>query len=308
MVAKIKNQIFLMIFFLVFPCFSSALVFGADSAKIVSDANRLYLSDKYDQALNLYNQALNNNPDSARVNYNIGAVNFKKADYGKAVEFFEKALVTEDKILEYKANYNIANAKYKLGKLKENTDLSATIQLLRESLDYYKRAIELDSKDEDAKVNHELVEKELKVLLDRLKQQQENQKKQPQDQKNNDGQKEQQQPQAGEQKKKEEGKEENNSDNKESQAQEQEKKKQEAEKKETKEQEGQQAKQGEQTERENQSSQTEESQEGQEQGELKEMSPEEAKMLLEGYRQEENAKEKIRYDQQSSVQDVLKDW
>ena len=152
--------------------------FAEDSASLVNKANSLYRQTKYDEAIRLYNQAQIKSPDSTQISYNLGIAQYKKGDYNLAINFLEKATVSKDKILESKANYNIANAKYKLGKLKENTELKETINLLRQSLDYYKRAIELNSKDQDAKINHELVEKELKILLDKLKQEQDKQKEQ----------------------------------------------------------------------------------------------------------------------------------
>ncbi|MFQ5484273.1 MAG: hypothetical protein ACE5DO_02960, partial [Desulfobacterales bacterium] len=73
--------------------------------------------------------------------------------------------------LEAKAIYNLANTKYKLGNAQAKKDINGAIGLYRESLDYYRRAMEMNEKDRDAKYNHELVEKQLKVLLDRLKKQ-----------------------------------------------------------------------------------------------------------------------------------------
>ncbi|MFA7294677.1 MAG: tetratricopeptide repeat protein, partial [Candidatus Omnitrophota bacterium] len=155
---------------------SYSYCFAESSCGLVNRANSLYKQKKYDEAIKLYNEAQIKSPDSAEINYNIGIAQYKKEDYLLAVSFLEKATVSKDKILESRANFNIGNAKYKLGKLKENTDLKETVNLLRQSLDYYKRAIELDSKDEDARVNHELVEKELKMLLDKLKQEQDRKK------------------------------------------------------------------------------------------------------------------------------------
>jgi tetratricopeptide (TPR) repeat protein len=96
---------------------------------------------------------------------------YKKGDYQNAIDAFTRALVTDDEELEANANYNIANSKYRLGNLRVNTDLAGAVNHYREALDYYKRAIEIDQDDSDAKYNHELVEKKLKVLLDRLKNQ-----------------------------------------------------------------------------------------------------------------------------------------
>lgn len=155
------------------PCLAAT-----DAKKNVKEANRLYKQGKLDEALQKYNDASVSLPDSDIVNFNMGTALYKKEDYQKAIDAFTKPLTSDDKKIEADALYNLGNCKYKLGKLKENTDLSATVGLLRESLDYYKRAVELDQKNTDARFNHEFVERELKVLLDKLKQQQSNQNKQ----------------------------------------------------------------------------------------------------------------------------------
>jgi Ca-activated chloride channel family protein len=144
------------------PCFS------ASASARVKKGNQLYYRGKFDRALKEYNQAGLDLPDSALINFDIGAALYKKGEYKKAIEVFTKALVTQDSRLEAKASYNIGNSNYRMGRLKINTDLQEAINLYRQALDYYKRAIELDQKNMDAKYNHEFVERELKGLLDRL--------------------------------------------------------------------------------------------------------------------------------------------
>lgn len=278
------------------------LAFAADSAKIVSGANKLYDAGKYDEALRSYNEAIAEDPDSYAINFNIGTAYFKKGEYEKAISAFEKALISSDKYLESKANFNIGNSKYKLGKLKENTDLSNTVKLLREALDYYKRAIELDLKDSDAKLNHELVEKELKVLLDKLKQQQKNKDTQKQ-QNEKQGEKEQQQQTASKGEK--EPQEQQKQREKQAEAQKQNNKTEnQKEQGQTPAQEAQMNKtQGENKEQTPGSNETASMQK-----DSQEMSAQEAKMLLDGYRQEENAKGEIKDTTRGYPADVLKDW
>jgi len=260
--------------------------FAESSCGLVNRANSLYKQKKYDEAIKLYNEAQIKSPDSAEINYNIGISQYKKEDYVSAVSFLEKATTSKDKILESRANFNIGNAKYKLGKLKENTDLKETVNLLRQSLDYYKRAIELDSKDEDARINHELVEKELKMLLDKLKQEQDRKKEQPEQEKKTK--EEQGQPQEGAQEKKqgESG--------------------QEQEAGEQKKEETKTASEVKPAEEQKQA-QAEESKAGSAE-EMKEMSEQEANMLLEGYRQEENSAGKLEDKKKGFSEEVLKDW
>ena len=280
--AHSAQRIPLLIFFLGL----TPLAFAADSATIVARANNLYTAGKLDEALTLYQQALQQEPNSPAVNFNIGTAEYKKGEFEKAIASFEKASVSIDKKLEEKAAYNIGNAKYKLGKRKENTDLSAAVDLLGESLEYYKRAIELNDKDKNAKANYELVQRERKELLDKLKQHPEkksenggmaSEKKNTQGSESSQQQEKQPQEKQGENKNQEDG----------------EKKALQAEK-----------------EKEDLAVPSKESVQEKPKGEkVKEMTPEEAKMLLEGYRQEEDAKGQVKFKQKEGVLgEPEKDW
>ena len=264
------------------------LCFAQDNVSIVHKGNLLYQDKKYDAALKLYNEAQIKSPDSLEIDYNIGVAQFKKGDYNLAVSSFEKATMSADKILESKVNFNIGNSKYKLGKLKENTDLSETINLLRQALDYYKRTIELNVKDQDARINHELVEKELKILLDKSKQEQDKQKEEAQD-------KNKEEKQSAEQKQASASQEQKTEEQKQKEAQEAAKQNEAQEEKQAKLAQEQKAEQG----QESKASQ---------QQEAKEMSKQEAQMLLEGYRQEEGSAQKSENKPRGYLDNVAKDW
>lgn len=247
--------------------------------KVVKEGNRFYRRKKYDQALKKYHEALIESPDSAVINFNQGAALYKKGDYEQAAGSFTRALTSDDPRLEARANFNLGNSKYKQGKLKENTDLAAAVNLMRESLDYYKRAIELNEKDIEAKHNHEFVERELKILLDRLKQQQEQQRQEQQEKEEGEDQGQQDSAAPEEQEKEEpapetrEGEEEKAADEETGEA----------------EPEVQPAEAG------------EEEQPGQ-------MSEEEARMLLEGYGEEETGDRIKARAPEGRYPEALKDW
>ncbi|MCX5681534.1 MAG: tetratricopeptide repeat protein, partial [Candidatus Omnitrophica bacterium] len=155
---------------------------------LVDKGNRLYKDQKFEDALKLYDQALSAQPNSAVINFNEGAAQYKTKEYQQANSSFEKALTTDDKGLEAKANYNLGNSRYMWGVSKENSDLQGAVQLLEGALSNYKRALELTQKDEDAKVNYKIAEEKLKELKEKLK-------KQPQQNQNNQQQQEQPKPQ-----------------------------------------------------------------------------------------------------------------
>lgn len=262
-----KRLLFTLAVVFTFTVLFSPFVFAADSDKIISEAYDLYKKEKYEEARKLYEEALKANPDLPDLNFNTGAARFKTGEYDLAGGSFEKGMVSQDKALESRSSYNLANTKYKIAKSLINTDASGAEKLMLESLGYYKRAIDLNTRDDDAKFNYELVDKELKELKER-QQQQQGQCQTPKDKSNQERQQNQQQ---------------------EGQKQ-QEQSEQEQEKQESKEQ-------------------KEEAPEtsGQPQ-DVKEMSAEQAKMLLEGYRQEENQQGRLQDTRKGRQQEVSKDW
>ena len=164
--------------------------YASSASSSVKKGNRLYHEGQYEEALKYYNKAEADMPDSDVVNLNKGAALYQSGDYDKAIEDFTKSLLSDNAGIEEKAAYNIGNSKFRLGRLRVNTDLPSAINLYRQALDYYKRSIELNQDNADAKYNYEFVEKELEILLDKLKQQQQSgqdsQQKQQQGQEQSD--------------------------------------------------------------------------------------------------------------------------
>jgi tetratricopeptide (TPR) repeat protein len=254
----------------------------ASTAKAVSEGNTLYNQKKYDEAIEKYNEAKSSSPDSDIVNFNLGTALYKKGRYQDAVNAFTKAVDTKDKKLEARTIYNIANSKYKLGSLQESTDPDSAAGLYRESLDYYNRTSELVKNDNDTKYNHDFVEKRLKALLEKLKKQPpQQQQKQGQDKKDKQDNKESE-AKSGEEKPGD--KQQQKSEGKQPETTREDKKEKAAEEKNISERESGSA--GEKT---------------------KEMSPEEARMLLDAYRAEETGAMLDR-ERKGYHEEVLKDW
>ncbi len=260
----------------------------ASSTGDIREGNKLYKQEKYSAAADRYNQALKQSPDSDIAHFNLGDALYKKGQYKEAIDAFTNALSTDNRALEAKTIYNLANSKYKLGSLAADSDLNSAISMYREALDYYKRAMEMKEGDKDAKYNHELVEKKLKVLLDRAKNNQQNQDK------NKDKEQDKKDKQDG-----------NQSQDKSDRQKEEEKQQAEQQKKQ-----GTEGKEAGKKEDKAKSASKEEGKEAQPAGtgkdDSKGMSPEEARMLLDAYGQEGTIDDKHEIRGQSG--EVLKDW
>lgn len=115
----------------------------------VRKGNTLFKQEKYEAAANKYQDALLDNPNSLHIQFNMGDVEYKKKNYEKALEFYQKVLKTDDLQLQAKTYYNIGNTLYRMGKLPE-------------SILAYQEALKRNPNDQDAKYNLEFVRNKLK--------------------------------------------------------------------------------------------------------------------------------------------------
>ena len=159
------------------------------------EGNRLYDAGKFDDAAELYNQALVDNPDSPGLHLSLGDARYKAGKYDDAGRAFEHVPSSPDEAKRTAHGaYNLGNTKFRQGEAVQSSDPQKSMQLWTAALADYRRALGADPDDQDAKFNHELVERRLAALQKKLEEQQ----KQQQDKQQQD--KQQQEQQQGQQK------------------------------------------------------------------------------------------------------------
>jgi Ca-activated chloride channel family protein len=112
--------------------------------------------------------------------YNEGTKAYTEGDFTKAAESLRASLRTQDLSLQQRCYYNLGNTLYRTGQGALEKDPEATIKTWEESIKAYQDALALDAGDEDAAFNKALVEKKLEELK---KQQKQDDKQENQDQK-----------------------------------------------------------------------------------------------------------------------------
>ena len=123
---------------------------------------KTYESGKYDEARDNYEHILNSRKNDAAAQFGLGATAYKQQDMEIATRSLNAVKNSDNPSLAAKALYNFGN-------------MFRDQQKMSESLAMYRKAIELDPIDEDAKINYEL----LKQVIE---QQQAEQQEQQQDQ------------------------------------------------------------------------------------------------------------------------------
>ena len=145
-----------------------------------------YNNNEFEKARQYYESVIMDRNDDPAANFGLGSTAFQQKDYEVAMKGFETALGTDNNELKSSAYYNMAN-------------ILAQNQRLEESLAFFRKSLELDPSDLDAKINYELI----KFQLQKQQQQQNQDKDQNQDENNNDDE------QTGDQKKQDQQQEQN---------------------------------------------------------------------------------------------------
>ena len=151
------------------------VLFGQDKGK------KAYEEGHYDEARVYYEHVLKNRKKDDGAQYGLGVTAYQQKDMETAARALNNAMNSDDKSLASKAMYNLGN-------------MFRDQQKMEESLALYRKAIELDPTDEDAKVNYELLKQ---VLQQQEQQQQQDEQNQEQDQEKGEDQQKQDQDSEG---------------------------------------------------------------------------------------------------------------
>ena len=228
----------------------------------MKDGTRLYQNKAFDKAAQSFDQAAqsaqNGKLDVSVAKYNAADARYRMGQFGAAATNFAEATRSPDLALQSKAYYNRGNALATASEMQEKQGgLDTAVGSIDEAIKMYENAITLAPGDEDAKVNYELALKKKQELEQKQKQQQQQQKQDQQQQKQDQDKKDQQQDQSTKQDQRKQD-----------------------QQKDQKENGGQPQPQQQSADQQKQQAQPQKSEE---------MTPEEAKMMLDAMKQEEQA-------------------
>ena len=145
------------------PLFFVSISIGADKGI------DYYNNNEFEKARQYYESVIMNRNDDPAANFGLGSTAFQQQDYAAAMKGFETALGTDNNELKSSAYYNMAN-------------ILAQNQRLEESLAFFRKSLELNPSDLDAKINYELI----KFQLQQEQQQQNQDQNKNQDENNKD--------------------------------------------------------------------------------------------------------------------------
>ena len=165
-----------------------------------------YQNREFEEARNYYESLIRERGNNPQAQFGRGSSSFQQGDMETAEKAFEQSLKSSDLDLRSKALYNLGNTFYQNKKTEE-------------ALAYYRKALELDPNDTEAKYNYEFL---------RYQQDPPENDNQKQDQSKEEENKEEQDQEKQEEKDQQDKEEEKDQENQEQQQQEQQQKQQEA--------------------------------------------------------------------------------
>jgi len=132
-----------------------------------------YKNKKFEEAKKYYEQILATRENDAAASLGLGASQYQLGDIPNAAKSFEDALKSKDIKIQDRAYYNLGNALY-------------SQQRMEESIAFYRKALELNPNDDDAKFNYELAKYLAQQQQEQNQENQEDQKNQQQNDSKNE--------------------------------------------------------------------------------------------------------------------------
>ena len=263
----------------------------------VNSGNDAYRDGDYEKSAEKYKEALKKDSESDIINFNLGAAYYKQNRYDEALDHLRKAVLSDDDALRQQAHYNLGNTLYESGRLfLADRDLDTTIQYYEEALAEYEKAMDIHPDDADARFNYEYVKKE----LEQLKQQQQQNQQQQNQQNQQDQQKDQQQDQQQQDQQQQ--------DQQQQDRQQQDQQQQDQQQQDQQQQDQQQQDQQQQNQKQNQKPKRQPSSAEQSAADFDDLTLQEAEMLLDDYKQNDEPKGLLPIRPRMIPDPVTKDW
>lgn len=134
----------------------------------------LYQRGDYQKAFEAFQDELQRRPDDPLLNYNAGDAGYRAGKYEQAFESYAKAMNGSDPTLRQRAYYNAGNTLFKQGDAQE--DLEGKLTRYYDAQYQYEQALELDPSDAAARKNLEILKRRIKETEDQKKRQEQAQK------------------------------------------------------------------------------------------------------------------------------------
>ena len=163
-----------------------ALILGLCPCAQAQSGLEEYKNGDFEKAGAAFQEQLKKQPSSRALQFNSGAAAYKGGDFEKAIAHFTDALLSEDQKLREDASYNLANSLVRKGEAAKENEAKKTNW--KNALEHYEETLRLNPDNKLATQNRDITKKLLEDL-EKQEQQQKQQDQKNQDQKDQKDQK-----------------------------------------------------------------------------------------------------------------------
>jgi len=163
----------------------TAQTVSADSVRsTVRQANKLYDTGHFNEAIKEYDQALTDQPQLLEPKFNKADCYFQLDDLTEAINLYkEVAADSKDMKLVARAKYNLGNCYFKQGSRQKDSDPQKALEDLQTSIVCWRGAMEIDPENKNAAKNIEIARLTIKDIIDQMNKQKEQRQQQAEKQK-----------------------------------------------------------------------------------------------------------------------------
>ena len=168
-------------FIIIMMTFIPQTIWASSAASLVKKGRQAYSQGEFDKAVQAFEEAAVQMPESAEIYFNKGTCLYQLGDYNGAKEAFEKAaLKTKNPALEAGALFNLGDTSFKQAERQQDSDLQKAMEGLQQAVEYFHQALKLNPKLKEAGENIEVARLLMKNILDQINKQKQEQEKQAQ--------------------------------------------------------------------------------------------------------------------------------
>ena len=131
---------------------------------LTTNANAAIRASDYATGIRLLEQAISQDDDNPSLSYNLAIARYRHGDIEIARQLFTEIAATEEAELAAKARYNLGNADFAEAIQKIQQDQAAARKQLESAIENYRKALQINRADSDARANIELANR----LIDQL--------------------------------------------------------------------------------------------------------------------------------------------
>jgi Ca-activated chloride channel family protein len=160
--------------------------FAESAGAIVNEGNKLYQQRQYQEAIDQYDRAIQESPESVEPRFNKANSYYRLDDLQQAIDLY-RAVATEsrDMKLVAKAKYNLGDCYFRQGTKLKDSDLQKAVENMQTAIDWWRQTLDINPANENAAKNIEVARLTIKDIIDQINKQKQQQQQQEQQQKQN---------------------------------------------------------------------------------------------------------------------------